>query len=166
MPKSTIDYQNYYFYKIVCNNINVKDAYVGGTANFNCRKANHKIACNYPSHSRYNYKLYKIIRENGGWDNWSMVLIEKANCADGLEARKRERELFEQHSLNMNNNTPSRTPNEYAKFYYENNKEKVKLNLLKYRQAHKEAYNAYQKAYRLKVKNDKMNNPNIIHNLT
>jgi hypothetical protein len=166
MPKSIINYSNYYFYKIVCNNTNVKDCYVGGTANFNCRKANHKIACNYPLHPRYYYKLYRIIRENGGWDNWNMVLIEKANCADGLEARKRERELFEELSINMNNNTPSRTSNEYAKYYYENNKEKVKLNLLKYRQSHKEAYNAYQKAYRLKVKNDKMNNPNIIHNLT
>jgi hypothetical protein len=166
MPKSIIDYSNYYFYKIVCNNTNIKDCYVGGTANFSVRKANHKIACNYPLHPRYYYKLYRIIRQHGGWDNWTMVLIEKANCADGLEAIKRERELYEEHSLNMNNNTPSRTPNEYAKYYYENNKEKVKLNLLKYRQSHKEAYNAYQKAYRLKVKNDKMNIINTIHNLT
>jgi hypothetical protein len=166
MPKSIIDYSNYYFYKIVCNNTNVKDCYVGATANFSVRQANHKISCNNCNHPRYNYKLYKIIRQHGGWDNWTMVLIEKANCADGLEARKRERELYEQLSINMNNNTPSRTPNEYAKFYYENNKEKVKLNLLKYRENHKEAYNAYQKAYRLKVKNDKMNNPSRNHNLT
>ena len=34
-------------------------------------------------------KLYKVIRENGGWDNWNMDIVEILNCANSIEARKK-----------------------------------------------------------------------------
>jgi len=137
MPKNSIDYSKYSFYKIVCNDLNVKDCYVGSTAHFTSRKANHKIACNTETHPRHNYKIYQIIRNNGGWSNWSMILIDAIPCQNGEEARKKERELYEQLNATMNNNKPNRTHEEYnkenkeiilekKKEYYQKNKEKIK----------------------------------------
>ena len=135
MPKNSIDYSKYSFYKIVCNDLNIKDCYVGSTSHFTSRKANHKIACNTETHPRYNYKIYQIIRANGGWSNWSMILIDVIPCGNSEEARKKERELYEQLNATMNNNKPNRTQQEYKienkeiisdkmKEYYQKNKEK------------------------------------------
>ena len=38
--------QNYVMYKIVCNDLNINDCYVGHTTNFNNRKSDHKYNCN------------------------------------------------------------------------------------------------------------------------
>ena len=76
MPKEEIDYSNTIIYKIVCKNPNINDVYVGHTTNFIQRKYSHKIACNSITN---NIKIYNIIRENGGWDNWDMIEIAKYN---------------------------------------------------------------------------------------
>jgi hypothetical protein len=39
-------------------------------------------------------KLYKTIRNNGGWDNWNMEIVNFFNCKDNYEARKKEQEYF------------------------------------------------------------------------
>ena len=36
--------------------------------------------------------MYTFIRENGGWENWEMILRERKECMDELEALKVERE--------------------------------------------------------------------------
>lgn len=149
MPKNSIDYSKYSFYKIVCNDLNVKDCYVGSTSHFTSRKANHKIACNTETHPRHNYKIYQIIRNNGGWSNWSMILIDVIPCQNGEEARKKERELYEQLNATMNNNKPNRTHEEYRtenkeiisdrmKDYYERNKETILEKKKEYYEKNKE----------------------------
>ena len=40
--------------------------YLGQTTNFTNRKHKHKSCCNKPE--MYNVKLYKMMRENGGWE--------------------------------------------------------------------------------------------------
>ena len=47
MPKTEIDYSKSVIYKIVCDDLNVKDCYVGSTTNFIKRKRHHKEACIY-----------------------------------------------------------------------------------------------------------------------
>jgi predicted RNA methylase len=37
-------------------------------------------------------KLYKIIRESGGWDNWNMEIVDYVNCNDIYDARLKEKE--------------------------------------------------------------------------
>jgi hypothetical protein len=113
MPRKPINYDNTVIYKIVSNDLNVHDVYVGSTTDFSKRKALHKSACNNPSDYRHNLKLYKIIRDNGGWSNFSMLEIEKFKCVDKNEAAARERYHFEQLHANMNNNYPNRKINEY-----------------------------------------------------
>ena len=67
----------YYFYKLVCNDPSVKDFYVGSTANWYDRKTSHKGCVNNKNHPEYNNLKAKTIRTNGGWDNWSMLEIER-----------------------------------------------------------------------------------------
>jgi len=45
MPKIPIDYSKTIIYKIVCNDLNVKDCYVGHTINMTKRKWAHKSRC-------------------------------------------------------------------------------------------------------------------------
>ena len=86
MPKKPIDYSNTIIYKICCNDITITDCYVGHTTNFSQRKSQHKSSCNNENSEQYNSFVYKFIRENGGWDNWNMIEIERLSCIDFYDA--------------------------------------------------------------------------------
>jgi hypothetical protein len=51
-------------------------------------------------------KIYKIIRENGGWDNWDMVELAKYNCKDSTEARIKEHEHYKLLNATLNSVSP------------------------------------------------------------
>jgi hypothetical protein len=103
MSKSTIDYSNTIIYKIFCKDPNIKDIYVGHTTNFIKRKYHHKLCS---LNNDHNEKIYKIIREYGGWDNWDMVGIEKYNCKDLTEARIKEQEHYDILKASLNSKPP------------------------------------------------------------
>ena len=48
-----------------------------------------------------------MIRENEGWNNWSMIEIEKYPCNDKNEACARERYWYELLNANMNTYCPT-----------------------------------------------------------
>jgi hypothetical protein len=123
MPRKELDYSNNVIYKIVCDDLNVKDTYVGHTTNFTQRKRLHKDACNIETSRGYNYRLYQHIRANGGWENWSMIEIEKYPCNDKQEACARERYHYELLGANMNVKYPARTSKEYRDVNKNNKKE-------------------------------------------
>ena len=106
MPKITIDYSNTIIYKIYCNNPENKDLYVGHTTNFVQRKHNHKQSCMNSKSPRYNLKLYQMIRSNGGWDNWTMEILNFFKCKDGYEARVKEQEYFTLLGATLNSIEP------------------------------------------------------------
>jgi hypothetical protein len=158
MPKINIDYSKTLIYKIVCNDTNCKEIYVGSTTDFTRRKNEHKQCCNNNFHRCYNLKIYKIIRDNGGWINWSMIEIEKYPCHDGNESRARERYYFEILNASLNTVVPNRTLHEYyennkikisenKKEYYIKNKEKIKEYKKEYENLNKEKIQEYQKEY-------------------
>ena len=72
-----------------------------------------------------------MIRENGGWDNWSVIVVEIYDtCKNSEEARTRERYWFEQLNASLNSIKPIITEEEYkehkhqySKQYREDNKE-------------------------------------------
>ena len=99
MPKDEIDYSNTIIYKIFCKDNDITDTYIGHTTNFSKRKYQHKISCN---NLENKLKIYQVIREKGGWDNWDMIEIAKYNCKDHTEARIKEQEHYQllQSSLN------------------------------------------------------------------
>ena len=104
MPKIEIDYSNTVIYKIICNDTSCKKFYVGHTTNFVQRKHSHKQSCTNEKSSNYNLEMYKTIRENGGWENWRMVIIHVAKCKNGHEAKKIENEFFELLNDPLNTN--------------------------------------------------------------
>jgi hypothetical protein len=110
MPKAEIDYSNTIFYKIYCKDTNIKDLYVGLTTNFVQRKHAHKQSCKNEKATNHNCKLYKVIRNAGGWDNWQMEIIAFHNCKDSHEAHKKEQEYFETLGATLNSIEPLPKP--------------------------------------------------------
>ena len=110
MPKTEIDYSNTIFYKISCKDETVNDLYIGHTTNFVQRKYAHKTSCNNPKSGNYPVKLYKTIRECGGWDNWNMEIIAFHNCNDSHEARKVEQEYYDSLGATLNSIQPLPPP--------------------------------------------------------
>ena len=125
MPKTNVDYSKTIIYKIVCNDENIDYLYVGSTTDFTKRKYTHKCSCSNINNKNYNEKKYIQIRQNGGWDNFKMIEIEKYPCNDKREAEAREEELRIKLKANMNMRR-CYTTEEQKWAYYNDNKEKVK----------------------------------------
>jgi len=132
-----VNYGNGLIYKLCCNDTNIKEEYVGSTVNFTERKRTHKKSCNNPNDKHYNYKVYQFIRDNGDWDNWRMILVERFPCNDRRELETRERYFIELLESKLNCCIPTRTDKEWrennketikekAKEHYQNNKEEIK----------------------------------------
>ena len=120
MPRKEINFDKTHFYKIVCKNMDIKDCYVGHTTDFTKRKSNHKKSCNDERRHNHNYYLYQRVRENGGWENWDMVLIDTIKCENSLEARKKEREFIENLHATLNQNKrPYISPEEKVEYNHE-----------------------------------------------
>ena len=114
MTKTPIDYSKTIIYKICCKDINIKDVYVGSTTNFRSRKNQHKTCCNNPNNKRYNLYVYQFIRDNGGWDNWQIIMIKKyTKCESKQQCLKKERKYIEKLNTTLNRNIPGRTQKEY-----------------------------------------------------
>jgi len=146
-----MDYSKTIMYKIVCNDLNVKECYVGHTINMTKRKCSHKSRCNNMKDKSYNRKIYQIIRENGGWDNWNMLLVEEFPCKDKYQACKREREVYEELEAKMNTLRPYITQEEskqYDKQYYQEHKQYHEQYHKKYREEHKDILNEKGRKYR------------------
>ena len=117
MTRKPVDYSKTIIYKIVCKDLEVKDCYIGNTTN---SLFLHKSSCN----NGCRFKLYQILRKNGGWINWEMIEIEKYPCNDANEARAKERYWYEQLNASLNSDVPGRT----IKEYYEDNKDILREN--------------------------------------
>lgn len=109
MPKTPIDYSKALIYKIVCTDVNVKECYIGSTTDFRKRKNSHKHTCETQHHKNHNFYVYKFIRENGGWGNWDVVIIEYYPCVTKLELHARERYHIEHLNAQLNCKVPMKT---------------------------------------------------------
>ena len=143
-----VNYNKSIIYKICCNDLKIKELYIGSTTNFTRRKNSHKTACNNINDRHYNIKVYKFIRDNGGWSNWSMILIDNVSCESKLELLKIEREYVEKNNSILNCYIPSRTNKEY----YQTNREQLLDYHMKYRQDNKEQIQKYKNEWNQKNK--------------
>jgi len=128
MPKVPIDYANTFIYKLVnkedYDNANV---YIGSTTNFTKRKCEHKSGCMNVAGVKYNQKIYQFIRDNGGWDEWNMIEIEKYSCVSKNEANAREEYWRIHFNADLNSRKCFRLENrdkliEYQREYYKKSK--------------------------------------------
>ncbi len=158
MPQKEVDYSKTVIYKLVCNDLNITDCYVGHTTDFIKRKYSHKYYSLNENKKDSNIAIYKVIRSHGGWSNWSMIEIEKYACTDGNEARKRERFWFEELNAKLNTQTPSRTREqyvtdnkpkiqEYKRLHHQVNKDKIIARVKKYNEDNHEHRQEYLKSY-------------------
>ena len=144
--------KNYIFYKIFKKDLD--EVYVGSTANFYSRKKDHKHGCNKENNKKYNYKIYQIIRANGGWDEFKMIQI---GTRDNITKREAE-QIEEEYRLELKGNLNMRRAflteeqqkeydKEYNKEYYQDNKEQKKEYDKEYYQDNKEDRKEYLKEY-------------------
>ena len=153
MPKVAHDFsKEMIFYIIKCNDLEKTEIYVGSTFNFVKRKTQHKSNCTNPKSRGYHFKQYVYIRENGGWDNFNMTMIDRKVCVDMLEVRKHEQTLITQYkaSLNTNKAFGAETLSEYKHQHYIENFEKNKERDHKYYIENLEKIKKDQKQYRIK----------------
>jgi len=78
--KKPLIHKLYTFYQIVCKNEEIKETYVGTTVNLKKAISNHKSMC-----KRSDIKLYTFIRNNGGWENWHIKVLEIRECYNQYE---------------------------------------------------------------------------------
>jgi hypothetical protein len=171
MEETTSDYSRTIIYKLCSKDPLITDIYVGHTKNFKQRKNTHKTSCCNENDKKYNQYVYKFIRDNGGWDNWSMIQIEERNCKDKREAESTEHYWIEQLGASLNTNKPYAMCKEDEKLYkkiwyeekkeyilekakqnYEENKDKKLEYQKQYSEEHKEHIAEKQKEYREKNK--------------
>lgn len=149
MPRLPTNYSRTIIYVIKCKDDNITEEYVGSTTDFIKRKCNHKSSCNNEKDNNYNQLKYKFIRENGGWDNWIMLEIEKYPCNDKRESEKREEEIRIERKAKLNSHKVYcyETKEEYFKKWREENKEDKKIKDKKYYEEHKEEHKIKCKIY-------------------
>ena len=162
MPRKPINCDNACIYQFEKDGIVY---YVGSTTNFTHRKSTHKTTCNNPKDKNHNIKIYKFIRDNGGWDEFNMILIENFKCSDANELRAREQHWFNEFKPNLLNvQCPTRTLVQYkldnkveiatqrAKYsqdnkakisikgakYYQDNRAEIAIKVKKYKEDNKE----------------------------
>ncbi len=164
------DYSKGQIYKLCCLDTTIKDIYVGSTVNFKQRKDRHKRE----TRTNTTRKVYKFIRDNGGWNNWNMIWIKDFSC-DKVEELKAEEDKIMRElgaTLNMFQAVLDVVERERKKKEYQNkpeirekarqrtikwiqdNKEKTKEKSKKYYQTHKLELAEYNKknAYKRKEK--------------
>ena len=158
MPRIPTDYSKALIYKIVCNDLKIKECYYGSTTNFKARKFNHKSICNNENHKDYINPKYQFIRENGGWGNFSMVLVKEFACNNRLELEREERKCMEEDENRLNERLPARTDEErkeYLKQQYIDKGDKIREQQKQYRINNADKISEQQKQYYLKNKEKK-----------
>ena len=109
------DYSNTVIYRLYSKNPNIKDDYIGHSANFVNRHSTHKTCCNNNKNSskkEFHLKVYVFIRENGGFDNWQFEILEYADLKDKDEAEKLEKHYIKIFKPTLNDADVAQTPEE------------------------------------------------------
>ena len=138
MPRKEIN--DYIFYKIVCLDNSVELCYVGSTANWKARNHQHKSDCNNENCKIYNSKIYKTIRENGGWGNFKMIDIGKKEQLTKRQAEQIEDEYRVELKANMNSKRCYITEQQKIDKHKENNKNYRNNNIDKIKEYHQKYY--------------------------
>ena len=151
MSNLLADYAKTVIYKIQCKDEKTSDIYIGHTTCYYQRYRMHRSDCNNENSKAYNYKIYKIIRDNGGWDNWDMSIIENFPCNNVDEARNRERYWIEKESSELNVTIPNRSKKEYAQIYRVVHKEEISEKAKIYRNNNKDKIKEYLEENKEKI---------------
>jgi len=87
------DYSKSVIYKIYKED--TPEFYIGSTNNEKQRKKDHKSDCNNEYGEKYNRKVYKFMRENGGYDNWKYEVLDIYPCDNKIQLVIREQYYYD-----------------------------------------------------------------------
>lgn len=76
---------------------NIHERYIGSTTNFSRRRSQHKKNTNNRRGKLYRTKLYRFIRQFGGWDCFDMEIIEVYPCDNLMEGKSKEQYHIDLH---------------------------------------------------------------------
>jgi hypothetical protein len=125
------DYQHGKIYTIRCRSDNTL-IYVGSTTmTLSKRMVEHR----YASVSNNTRKIYQVV--NGNWDDWYIELYEVYSCENKEQLNKREGEIIREIGT-LNSAIAGRTPHEWRKEYWSENKEVLSARGKEYHQKHRE----------------------------
>jgi len=133
--------ENYYVYKLYNNDY--PEFYIGSTTDIVGRRRCHKYNCTNSNSKHYNLKLYKYIRDHGGYSNWSYEILEHITTTiNKYELQDLERKAIEDMKPSLNTQLPNRSKNEYMEKYRENYKQHINEKFIcecggKYTRSHK-----------------------------
>jgi len=168
MSQKKVDYSKSIIYKLCCKNPTIEEIYIGSTTNMRKRKSNHKTDCHNENtfYKKYNCYKYEFIRNNGGFENWDMIMIEEYNCNSKRELEKRERYWIDELKpvlntvkkpyITIEEQKEERKTKNYDKKYYEKNKETFNEYNKNYRENNIETIKKKAKEYREKKKLEKL----------
>jgi len=138
MPRTPTDYSKSVIYKI--EHLEKPElVYVGSTTNFIRRKSEHKTTCNNKKNEQYNQKLYTMIRCNGGFESFKIMIICEFPCNNKTELVIEEEKYRKELQASLNSVKAYRTIDE--------KKENDKLCDIKYKKNHKPKIKDYNQEY-------------------
>lgn len=143
-----------------------ENVYIGSTINFIKRKNEHKGRCNNSNDPKHHYKIYKYIRENGGWDCFEIVELEKYPCNSKQELEKREDEIMIEYKNRLNTQRAHMSKEELKikmEEYYQNNRDKILERGKEWRENNKEKKAEQDKKWRENNKEKVVENKRLYH---
>lgn len=148
MPLTPTNYLNSVIYKIE-HESKPELLYIGSTTNFIKRKAKHKFYCN-DKNKKCNTKLYQMMRDNGGFNEFKIMVIKEYPCNNKIELIIEEEKHRKEYNANLNTLKAYRTDEEekeYFKEYKANNKDLIKTQNKEYITNNKDKIKEYKKEY-------------------
>ena len=98
----------------MCNDANITDLFVGHTNDVHRRNETILMECTNMRCNAYNTPINQVIRDNGGWDNFELVVIDHVSCHSLLDVLQHKRIHIKTQNANLNSVVPSRTKKEWA----------------------------------------------------
>lgn len=137
------DYSNAVIYQIKPRDATKKDLYLGSATDYGARESRHRYVSLHPTNASPTLYANRFIHANGGWDAWSMSVLESYPCRSRKELERREGYWIKILQPNLNKRIPGRTSREY----YVDNRDQRLLKVKAYSLAHKEEIAQKNKIY-------------------
>lgn len=136
-----------YIYKLCSTERDDLAIYIGSTSRpVNQRRKEHKYGCSNNKQKRFNFPVYKFIREFGGFEKWKMEVLETVDFESKIQLKRLERDFIDK-ALKMgvkllNKDKPLRELPEWRR----DNPEKCRIYALRSRMKNREKQNAARQA--------------------
>ena len=118
--------KNGLIYKIKSKDETLLTCYIGSTVNLHIRKNRHKSNCYNVNNKEYNKKIYKYMRNNGGFNNFEFIILQdNILFNERKELNKIEGKYIIECENNLNSQTAGRTNQESKKEYRKTDKSKA-----------------------------------------